>query len=133
VQKLRRRFGLERVVLVGGQPVLQIVVGYDAATLTVNVTDEKGKPVPGAYVFLVPANVVSEAQLAGRAVQGESSQAGLFVARSLPPGAWLILARTKAANASVESAAELWRALPNAKRLNLAPNAATHSTLTLAQ
>lgn len=116
-----------------GQPVLDLVVGHDPAALTVRVTDDQGKPAGSVFVFLIPAETAAEAQMAARLIQGSASQDGTFVVRGLPPGEWLVIARRKDVDPSLESMAQLWRARANATKVDLPPNGSRQVTVVLAE
>ena len=105
-----------------GEPI-RIVVSPKAASLSVRVEDDKGKPVSNYPVFLMPKDATTEAQLAERLIHGESDADGLchFVG-NLPPGEYKVIATLLNVDFSPEFLRALWILRDRASELDLKPS-----------
>jgi len=96
------------------------VVGHDGATLTAQVGDKDGKPVPDARVLILPAVIGSEAELAARLVSGQTNQYGQYTSITLPPGKYYVAASGDSIDAAPETIGKVWRARNRFKEVELA-------------
>jgi protocatechuate 3,4-dioxygenase beta subunit len=108
---------------------MRVVVGHDGATLTAQVGDKDGKPVPDARVLILPAVIGSEAELAARLVSGQTNQYGQYTSITLPPGKYYVAATGDSMDATPETIGKVWRARNRFKEVDLAPGASAQATL----
>ncbi len=112
-----------------GSQELRVIVARDGGFLTISVRGKEDKPVPDSSVFIMPAAVVSEAELASRLVAGQADQHGVYSATALAPGRYYVLASDALADTSPETIAMLWRARLKAKEVQIAPRATAQVTV----
>ncbi|MBZ5728791.1 MAG: carboxypeptidase-like regulatory domain-containing protein [Acidobacteriia bacterium] len=103
-----------------GDAGLRVTVARDGGTLRAAVTGEDGKAAGDAWVAVVPASA-SQAAMAATLVFGEIDQDGVYIAGSLPPGKYHVLASGAPLDTSPETIASLWRARPKAKLVEIVP------------
>jgi hypothetical protein len=88
---------------------LRVIMAQDGATVNVQVNDKDGNPAADLHVFVLPAEVTSEAILQARLVQGQTDQTGLYTSQTLPPGKYYVVATDETVDATLESIGRLWR------------------------
>jgi hypothetical protein len=108
---------------------MRVVVGHDGATLTAQVGDKDGNPVPDANVLILPAVIGSEAELAARLVSGQTNQYGQYTSITLPPGKYYVAASGDLIDATPETVGKVWRSRNRFKEVELAPSASAQVTL----
>ena len=108
---------------------LRVVVAADGATLTASVHDKDGVAVVGQRILLMPAQVASEAELAGLLISGETDQAGQFTSQALAPGKYYVAATGDTVYPTPESIGRLWRARNRFKEVDLGPNGTAQMSL----
>ena len=108
---------------------MRVVVGHDGATLTAQVGDKDGNPVPDARVLILPAVIGSEAELAARLVSGQTNQYGQYTSITLPPGKYYVAATGDSIDSTPETISKVWRARNRFKEVELAPSASAQATL----
>ncbi len=102
---------------------IRIIVSPQAASLTVRVEDDKGKPVSNYPVFLMPKDATTEPQLAERLMHCESDADGLcHFAGNLPPGEYKVVAAQLNVDFSPEFIRALWTLRDRASELDLKPS-----------
>ncbi len=107
-----------------GAQELRVVVARDGGFLTVNVRGKDDKPVTDSTVFIMPASVISEAEMASRLVVGQSDQNGIYGTTALAPGRYYVLAGAMLPDTSPETISALWRTrLTRAKEVQIGAGA----------
>jgi len=108
---------------------MRVVVGHDGATLTAQVGDKDGNPVPDANVLILPAVIGSEAELAARLVSGQTNQYGQYTSITLRPGKYYVAASGDSMDATPETIGKVWRSRNRFKEVELAASASAQVTL----
>jgi len=109
---------------------LRVVVGQDGATITAQVRDKDGNPVPDVHIYVLPAGAPNQAALAAQIQQGETDQTGMYTSVTLAPGKYYVAATADTYDAGVESIDKLWRTRNRFTEVNAAPGATTTVPLT---
>ena len=109
-------------------PELRITVARDGGTLSVQVQDADGKPVPDVWVVATPAGAASELEMSTRMWGGPVDAFGAF-ASSIAPGKYLVIATTTWLDLNTESVARFWRARSKATEVEIGPNASVNLRL----
>lgn len=109
---------------------LRISIGRDGGTLSVQVKDEQGKPLPDVWVVASPADAAGESEMATHLWGGITNSSGVF-RDALRPGKYLVVATTTWLNLNTETVSRLWRALAKATPVEVTPNADLQVTLAL--
>jgi hypothetical protein len=104
-----------------GPAELRVAIGQDGGFVSARVGDEDGKPVPEAYIRLMPAGVRSEPELASVLVSGQTDQNGSYNSNALAPGKYFVLASEAMVDATPESIGKLWRARLKAREIVIEP------------
>lgn len=105
--------------------VIRIIISPKAASLSVRVDDDRGKPVGNMPLFLMPKDARTEAELAERLILGETDADGLcHFAGSVPPGEYKMVAARLNVDFSPEFIRALWGLRDRASELELKPSAA---------
>jgi hypothetical protein len=105
-----------------GEGGLRVILGLDGGTITANVTDRDGNPVPDVRVVAIPKTANSEAALAAMMTTGQADSSGSWTSPLLAPGGYYLVATTAPVDDSPESIARLWRARGQAEEVELAPS-----------
>ena len=113
----------------GGEPRLHVVLGRDGGSVRARAADRDGKPVQKANVYLMPAGVASEAELAETVVSGGTDSDGVWTSKLLAPGKYTVLTSTADIDRSPEGIAKLWSARSRAKAIEIGPKATAEVTL----
>jgi hypothetical protein len=108
---------------------LRILVARDGGSIAVRTNDKDGKPVPDAFVYIMPADARSEPALASRLVFGQPDQNGVFTTGTLAPGKYLVLAAALVYDSGVETVGKLWRARNKAKEVEVGAGITAQVTL----
>jgi hypothetical protein len=109
---------------------LRISIGRDGGTLSVQVKDEQGKPLPDVWVVASPADAAGESEMATHLWGGITNSSGVF-RDALRPGKYLVVATTTWLNLNTETVSRLWRARARATPVEVTPNADLQVTLAL--
>jgi hypothetical protein len=112
-----------------GEASLRIILARDGAVLTAKVADKEGRPVTDAWVYAIPADAASEAEVADRLVSGQTDQDGVFNSKPLAPGKYSVIAGTTVINKTPESIARLANSRNQATEIDLSPGAVQTVTL----
>jgi hypothetical protein len=112
-----------------GNAELTVVVAGGEASLSAKVVDKDGEPVPDAYVYVIPADVASEAALSAALVSGRSDQNGSYSSATLPPGKYDALASRTEVVPTPEGIEKLWRTRHSGAESDIAAGAAVQVTL----
>ena len=108
---------------------VRVVMALDGATIGARVANKDGQPVPGMRVWIIPANVGSEAILQAEMFGGETDQLGQFISHTVAPGKYYVAATADMFEATPESVGRLWRARNRFQEVDVAPSAAAQVTL----
>jgi protocatechuate 3,4-dioxygenase beta subunit len=108
---------------------MRVAVGHDGSTLTAQVGDKDGNPVPDARVLILPAVIGSEAELAARLVSGQTNQYGQYTSITLRPGKYYVAAVGDSVDATQGAVGRVWRSRSRFKEVELAPGASAQVTL----
>jgi hypothetical protein len=115
-----------------GQASIKIVLARDGATVSANVADKDGNPVPDTPVVIFPESARSEAALADAMINGQTDPSGAWTPpNALPPGKYFVIAPGITVDKSPESIARLLRAKSKAQLVDLAPGGSAQATLTV--
>jgi hypothetical protein len=109
---------------------LRISIGRDGGSLSVQVKDEQGKPMPDVWVVASPADAAGESEMSMRLWGGITNPNGVY-GEPLRPGKYLVVATRTWLNLNTETVSRLWRARANATPVEVGPNADLHLTLAL--
>ncbi len=109
---------------------LRIVVARDSARVSAVVQDKDGNPLGDLRVFVVPAEVSSEAMLQAALVSGQTDQMGRYRSQALRPGKYFVFATEEGVNATPESIDNVWRSRNRFREIELAANGTAQVTLT---
>ncbi len=113
---------LNRLLKIGtavGQAELRVVLGRDGGSVTAQVSDDEGKPIPQVTVLVAPAEARSEAEFAAAITAGLTDQTGVFRTSALAPGKYLALAIGSRMDYSPETIGRLFRARIKAKEVEV--------------
>jgi hypothetical protein len=116
---------LNRLLKIGtavGQAELRIVLGRDGGSVTAQLSDDEGKPIPQITVLIAPAEARSEAEFAAAITAGLTDQTGVFRTGALAPGKYLALAIGSRLDYSPETIGRLFRARIKAKEVEVGPS-----------
>jgi hypothetical protein len=111
-------------------PELRLTVARDGGTLSVQVQDSDGKPVPDVWVVASPAEAASEAEMSTKMWGGPADALGAF-ASAIPPGKYLVIATTTWLDLNTETVARFWRARSKATEVEIGPNATVNLRLSV--
>ncbi len=131
------RYGDETVqvkpIRVGMQPAatpLKVLLGHDAGSVAVRVTDAKRNPVPDAYVFLLRSDAADEGTLAELLLRGQTDQYGSFTwQREVAPGNYRAAATLATFDYSPEAVRVLWQARAKLPEIQVSPNGNSEVTV----
>jgi hypothetical protein len=107
----------------GGERV-RLVIGCDGGSLTAQVMNADGTPVPNAILYLFDAGVESPGALAGSLLRSEVISGRSTPLTALRPGKYLVLSTdldVSPTGASVDDIDRLWRARKEAKEVEIGP------------
>lgn len=110
---------------------LEIVLSREGATVTAEISDEKGNPAPYSYVHIAPAVAASQEDVATSMVVGQVDQFGKYSSSVLPPGKYYVLATRERIRPTPEGIGWLLGARSRASEINLGPHATEHVKLVL--
>ncbi len=102
-----------------GEAEMRIVLGRDGGLVTVQVSDDEGKPIPQVTVLVAPTEARSEAEFAAAITAGLTDQTGVFRTGALAPGKYLALAIGSRLDYSPETIGRLFRARIKAKEVEV--------------
>jgi len=100
---------------------LRVVVGRDGGNLSAAVTDKDGKPVPDAYVVVLPDSAATDADFAAQTITGHTDQNGAWTSATLRPGKRLVVVSATPNDNTPETIARLQAIRPKAKEVEIAP------------
>jgi hypothetical protein len=108
-------------VRVAGSGDFRVIIGQDAASLTVSVTDKDSNPLSDMNVVIVPADVPSEGALAKDFVMAQTDQNGQYASSTLTPGRYYVAATEESFDGAAGSIAKLWNSYRRFNEVELAP------------
>jgi hypothetical protein len=92
-----------------GDAGLRIALSQDGGSITAQVADKDGNPVPDCTVVLMPASAPNEAALSVAMITGKSDLRGTWSPPVMAPGKYYAVATNDMVDKSPECMAKLWR------------------------
>lgn len=102
---------------------LRVVLAHDGSTLAAHVLDTDGNPIPEVWVVIIPESAVTEAAMSAAMVYGQTGANGVYMARSLPPGKYRVLATNETIDMAANHVDKLWLAQQRAQEVELSASA----------
>ncbi len=112
-----------------GDASLRVVLARDGAVLTAKAADKDGNPVPDSWIYIIPAGVTTDIELADRLISGQTDQDGVFNSKPLAPGKYYVIAGSLEVNKTPESIAKLAGSRSQATEIDLTAGAVQSVTL----
>jgi hypothetical protein len=81
-----------RMSYVPGSEPLRVTIAHDGGLIRAGVIDVRGRPSLNSAIFIFPANVQTDVELARTMVAGLTKEDGVFETRPLQPGRYIVLA-----------------------------------------